>query len=40
MWIESAIHGAATGTYSICDVRPALTTTLEGKYDGSTRIRW
>ena len=40
MWIESAINGAAVGTYDICDIKPTLTTSLESKYTGSTRIRW
>ena len=40
MWIESAIAGAAAGTYDVCDPKPELTTTSEDKYNGSIRVRW
>jgi uncharacterized protein (TIGR02265 family) len=40
MWLESAIAGAAAGTFEACDVKPQLSTVLNGKYNGSTLIRW
>jgi uncharacterized protein (TIGR02265 family) len=40
MWIESAIAGAATGTFEGLKIQPRLQTTLTDKYNGSTLIRW
>jgi uncharacterized protein (TIGR02265 family) len=40
MWIESAIAGAAIGTFEACRLRPSLQTILKDKYNGSTLIRW
>ncbi len=40
MWIESAIAGAAVGTFEACHVEAELSTRLRDKYNGSTRIRW
>lgn len=40
IWIESAVMGAALGTYEACDVKPVLTVKLTSRYAGSIRIRW
>ena len=40
MWIESAIAGAATGTFEGLQIRPQLSTTLSDKYNGSTLVSW
>jgi uncharacterized protein (TIGR02265 family) len=40
MWIESAIAGAAMGSFEACSLRPSLETVLKDKYNGSTLIRW
>jgi uncharacterized protein (TIGR02265 family) len=40
IWIESAITGAAEGTFAICDLDAKVETVLESRYDGSTFIRW
>jgi uncharacterized protein (TIGR02265 family) len=40
LWIESAIAGAAMGTFESCRVRPRLETTLIDKYNGATSISW
>jgi uncharacterized protein (TIGR02265 family) len=40
MWIESAIAGAATGTFESCRVKPELRTVMKDKYNGATLIRW
>jgi uncharacterized protein (TIGR02265 family) len=40
MWIESAIAGAAAGTFESCGVTADVQTVLEDKYDGVTTIRW
>ena len=40
MWIESAIAGAAAGTFESCGVTADVRTALEDKYNGVTSIRW
>jgi uncharacterized protein (TIGR02265 family) len=40
MWIESAIAGAASGTFEACKVQAEVTTHLDDKYNGATRICW
>lgn len=40
MWIESAIAGAAAGTFESCGVKADVQTVLDGKYNGVTTIRW
>ena len=40
MWIESAIAGAAMGTFESCNVEANLDTKLDDKYNGFTRITW
>jgi uncharacterized protein (TIGR02265 family) len=40
MWIESAIAGAATGTFEGLQIQPRLETTLTDKYNGSTIVSW
>jgi len=40
MWIESAIAGAAVGTFESCGVKAELKTVLTDKYNGSTVVRW
>ncbi|MCA9646952.1 MAG: DUF2378 family protein, partial [Myxococcales bacterium] len=39
-WLESAIAGAAVGSFEACDVEPRVETLLKDRYNGSTRIRW
>lgn len=40
MWIESAIAGAAAGTFESCKIQADIKTSLDNKYNGSTRIMW
>lgn len=40
MWIESAIAGAATGTFDVCQLHPEVETVLKDRYNGSTIVRW
>jgi len=40
IWIESAIAGAAEGTFELCGVPASLETALDDRYDGSTVVRW
>lgn len=40
MWIESAIAGAAAGTFESCGVKADVRTQLDDKYNGATTIRW
>lgn len=40
MWIESAIAGAATGTFESLQIQPRVETKLLDKYNGSTVISW
>jgi hypothetical protein len=39
-WIESAIHGAAVGTYEICGVGVRVETELSSRFSGSSLISW
>jgi len=39
-WIESAMAGAAQGTFEGCGIRATLETTLVDPFNGSTFIRW
>jgi uncharacterized protein (TIGR02265 family) len=40
LWIESAVHGAAEGTYVSCLPEVRLETELTGRFAGKTSIRW
>jgi uncharacterized protein (TIGR02265 family) len=40
MWIESAIAGAATGTFEGLQIQPRLETRMTDKYNGSTLVSW
>jgi uncharacterized protein (TIGR02265 family) len=40
MWIESAIAGAALGSFESCQTTPRIETLLRDKYNGSTVVRW
>lgn len=40
MWIESAIAGAAIGSFESCETSPRIETLLRDKYNGSTLVRW
>lgn len=40
MWLESAIAGAAIGTFEVCDIDPQVETRLDDRFNGSTLIRW
>jgi uncharacterized protein (TIGR02265 family) len=39
-WIESALAGAAQGTFEGCGVNVEIETTLIDRFNGSTHIRW
>ncbi len=39
-WIESALAGAAQGTFEACGLDVELATTLVDRFNGSTFIRW
>ena len=39
-WIESALAGAAQGTFEGCGIRATLETTLVDRFNGSTFVRW
>lgn len=39
-WIESAVHGAAEGTYEPCVPNVNIETTLSSRFGGSTFLRW
>jgi uncharacterized protein (TIGR02265 family) len=39
-WIESALAGAAQGTFESCGVEVETVTTLIDRFNGSTHIRW
>lgn len=39
-WIESALAGAAKGTFDGCGIRATLETTLVDRFNGSTFVRW
>jgi len=40
LWIDSAVHGAAEGTYIACDTEVRLATQLTSRYTGQTTICW
>jgi uncharacterized protein (TIGR02265 family) len=40
VWIESAVAGAARGTFEACGLEPSLETRLKDRFNGSTVIRW
>ena len=40
IWIESAIAGAAEGTFEICGTTATVQTVLDDRYNGSTFVRW
>lgn len=40
IWLDSAIAGAAEGTFELCGVPATVHTALEGRYDGVTFVRW
>ncbi len=40
VWIESAIAGGAIGTFESCGIEAQVETTLDGRFDGATRITW
>jgi hypothetical protein len=40
LWIESAIAGAAQGTFEACGLSPTLETRLQDRFNGSTVVRW
>jgi uncharacterized protein (TIGR02265 family) len=40
LWIQSAIHGAAEGTYVTCLPEVRLETEVTGRFSGRTNIRW
>jgi len=40
LWIESAVHGAAEGTYASCLPEVRLETELTSRFAGKTSIRW
>lgn len=40
LWIESAVHGAAEGTYVTCLPQVQLETELSDRFAGKTDIRW
>lgn len=40
IWIESALAGAARGTFEACNLEPSLETTLKDRFSGSTVVRW
>lgn len=40
IWIESAIAGAAEGTFELCGVPAKVETVLDDRYNGSTFVRW
>lgn len=40
VWIESAIAGAAVGTFDACNLVANVTTQLEDQFTGTTLITW
>lgn len=40
VWIESAIEGAAVGTFDACNLVATVKTQLEDRFNGSTLITW
>lgn len=39
-WIESAMAGAAHGTFESCGITAQIETQLRGRFHGSTLVRW
>lgn len=39
-WIESAMAGAAAGTFESCGIQAQLETRMRSRYSGSTFVRW
>jgi uncharacterized protein (TIGR02265 family) len=40
IWLESAMAGAARGSFEACGLSPELETRLKDRFNGSTLIRW
>jgi uncharacterized protein (TIGR02265 family) len=40
VWIESAIAGAAVGTFEACGMTPVLETRVQDRFNGSTLLHW
>jgi uncharacterized protein (TIGR02265 family) len=40
VWMESAVAGAARGTFEACGLTPSLETRLKDRFNGSTIVRW
>jgi uncharacterized protein (TIGR02265 family) len=40
VWIDSAIAGAAVGTFDACEVTASVQTQLDDRFNGSTLIAW
>lgn len=40
VWIESAMAGAAQGTFEACGLRPKIETKLLDRFNGSTLLSW
>lgn len=40
VWIDSAVAGAAAGTYEACGLEVAVETKLVDRFNGSTRVTW
>lgn len=39
-WIESAVAGAAVGTFEACGIKAQIETKLVDRFNGSTTFRW
>jgi uncharacterized protein (TIGR02265 family) len=40
VWLESAIAGAAVGTFDACQIKAAVETQLTDRFNGSTLVSW
>ena len=40
VWLESAIAGAAVGTFDACNLVASVKTQLDDRFNGSTLITW
>lgn len=40
VWIESAVAGAALGTFEACGLHPRIDTQLIDRFNGSTTLTW
>lgn len=40
LWIESALAGAAVGTFEACGLSPRIETRLKDRFHGSTVVQW